>query len=361
MAIILTYSTSLPVIKIARMGGQYAKPRSQEFETIENVTLPIYRGDIINDSNFTLYDRTPDPRRMLTAYHLSAQTLNIMRAFSSGGFADLNRLDLHFLKDSQLSLAYYETVTRIQQCLGFIRAIGIHPDNPIFRTTKMYTAHECLLLPYEECLTRQDSISQQWYDCSAHLLWIGERTRQLNGSHIEFLRGINNPIGIKISHQFDPVEILDMINILNPHNEIGRLIIMTRMGADHLKTRLPELISLIQNNSLHVAWCCDPMHGNTFTIRTRDGRRIKTRSLQYIMNEINVYLAIHQRYGTHPGGLHLELTGLNVTECIGGDIDKIQPHDLPQYKSKCDPRLNALQSLDIALNINLFEKKNLDL
>ena len=350
MSLILTYGSSLPIVKIGRFAGQYAKPRSNEFEYVNGEKLPIYRGDIINGISES--QRIPDPNRMLKAYHLSSQTLNILRAFSSGGFADLNRLDLWdltFVSENPSNRMYQNIFQNTQKCIQFMRAVGVDISNPIFKTTQLYTAHECLLLPYEESLTRKDSITQEWYGCSGHLLWIGERTRQLNGSHIEFIKGINNPIGVKISENFNTNEILEMIKILNPDNELGRLMLITRMGAKNLKEKLPELIHIVKNNSLNVAWCCDPMHGNTFSQSVGDSK-IKTRSFEDIVEEIIVYFEIHKSCGTYPGGIHLELTGMNVTECLGGNVQDIKEDDLiKNYKSTCDPRLNGIQALEIAL------------
>lgn len=358
MSLILTYGSSLPVVKVGRMAGQFAKPRSNLYETIDNVTLPVYRGDIINNIAFTEEARQPDPNRLLTAYHISSQTLNILRAFSSGGLADLNNIELwnlNFLMKYKELEPYKHLTNMIKKTIKFIQAIGINTENPIFKSIKFYTAHECLLLPYEECLTRRDSISKNWYDCSAHFLWIGERTRQLDSAHVEFIRGINNPIGIKISSNFNATEIIELIKIINPKNELGRVTIITRMGPKKLKEKLPELINIIKNNSFNVAWCCDPVHGNTIEVINNStdnssGTKIKTRLFKNIMEEINVFFDIHKNMGTFPGGIHLELTGLDVTECIGGYLQDIKETDLiNNYISNCDPRLNGVQALEIAM------------
>jgi 3-deoxy-7-phosphoheptulonate synthase len=341
MGLILTFGSGLPVTKIGRMAGQFAKPRSDEFEKDGRLT---YRGDIINDIN----NRTADPNRMLEAYYQSVQTLNILRAFSYGGYADINRVhawNLDFVEKTVEGSMYRNLADKVDQSLRFIKGLGINTRDDKFISTDIYTGHECLLLNYEEPLTRIDSISSKPYCCSAHLLWLGERTRQFDGAHIEFMRGINNPIGIKLSDKIEPEELINLLNILNPDNIPGRIVLITRMGAEKLRKKLPSLIKIIQNNALNVVWCCDPMHANT--IKTSNGT--KTRPFDFIKNEVIAFFEIHKKAGTYPGGLHLELTSEDVTECTGGDINKINEIDLQKtYLSQCDPRLNGIQSLELA-------------
>lgn len=341
MGLILTYASGLPVTKIGRMAGQFAKPRSEEFEKDGRLT---YRGDIINDIN----NRTIDPDRMLQAYHQSAQTLNILRAFSNGGYADINRVhewNLDFVEKTVEGSMYRNIANSVTKSLNFIKGLGINIRDDKFTTTNIYTGHECLLLNYEEPLTRIDSITNQPYDCSAHLLWLGERTRQLDSAHVEFMRGINNPIGIKLSGNITPEELINLLDILNPKNIPGRIVLITRMGATKLKEKLPSLIKIIQENSLNVVWCCDPMHANM--IKTQNG--VKTRPFELIKKEVIAFFEIHKEMGSYPGGLHLELTNEDVTECTGGDVDSINEYDLYKaYLSQCDPRLNGMQSLELA-------------
>ena len=370
MGMILTYAKGIPICKIGRNGGQFAKPRSDEYEIINNTKVLTYRGDIINDIN----DRTPNPERMLDAYYQSLQTINILRAFSNGGYASINRIhawNLDFVEKTKEGSKYRELANKVTKSLQFIKGLGVNINDDKFTTTNIYTSHECLLLNYEEALTRiysssfflkkkdevtleekldfssNDSRTNKSYVCSGHLLWIGERTRQIDGAHVEFMRGINNPIGIKLSEKIKPDELVDLINILNPNNIPGKIVLITRMGI-HLKNKLPELIRVVQKNAFSVVWCCDPMHGNT--IKTKDG--IKTRTFESIKNEVIEFFKIHKKLGTYPGGLHLELTPDNVTECIGGEIDTISESDLSKmYLSQCDPRLNAMQSLELAFII----------
>jgi 3-deoxy-7-phosphoheptulonate synthase len=341
MGLILTYASGLPVTKIGRMAGQFAKPRSDEFEKDGSLT---YRGDIIND----IHNRTVDAKRMLEAYHQSTQTLNILRAFSNGGYADIGRVhewNLDFVEKTVEGSLYRNLANKVDQSLRFIRGLGINTRDSQFTTTKIYTGHECLLLNYEEPLTRVDSISKRTYDCSAHLLWLGERTRQLDGAHIEFMRGINNPIGVKLSDTITPEELIKLLDILNPDNIPGRVVLITRMGAIKLKEKLPSLIRIVQKTAHNVVWCCDPMHANT--IKTPSG--IKTRPFELIKKEVIAFFEIHKKMGSYPGGLHLELTNEDVTECTGGDINSINETDLYKaYLSQCDPRLNGMQSLELA-------------
>jgi 3-deoxy-7-phosphoheptulonate synthase len=350
MGLILTYGSGLPVTKIGRMAGQFAKPRSEEYDTDGLLT---YRGDIINDIN----DRTPNPQRMLHAYYQSVQTLNILRAFSYGGYADIKRVhawNLDFVEKTIEGSKYRILADKVSQSLQFIQGLGINTRDDKFIATNIYTGHECLLLNYEESLTRYDSRTNKPYDCSAHLLWLGERTRQLDGAHIEFMRGINNPIGVKLSDKISSEELIKLLKLLNPNNIPGRIVLITRMGAIKLKEKLPELIRIIQNNGLNVVWCCDPMHANT--IKTVSG--IKTREFDLIKNEVIEFFNIHKKMGTYPGGLHLELTNENVTECTGGEINGINESDLNKaYYSQCDPRLNGMQSLELAFIVADLLKK----
>lgn len=354
MGLILTYGSGLPVTKIGRIAGQFAKPRSDEFEIVNNTKMLTYRGDIINDID----NRVPDPKRMLDAYHQSTQTLNILRAFSSGGYADINQVhtwNLDFVEKTNEGSKYRKLAEKVTQSLKFIKGLGINTKDDIFKQTNFYTGHECLLLNYETALTREDSRTNTYYNCAAHLLWLGERTRNIDGAHVEFLRGINNPIGIKISDKISTTEFINLINILNPTNKPGKIVIITRMGATKLKMHLPELIKSVQNSGLSVVWCCDPMHANT--IKTT--QNIKTRNFNDIKNEIITFFTIHNKLGSYPGGLHLELTGQDVTECIGGETNTIKELDLEKnYLSQCDPRLNSMQSLELAFLVaDLLKQK----
>jgi 3-deoxy-7-phosphoheptulonate synthase len=354
MGMILTFGSGLPTTKIARIAGQFAKPRSEEFETINNNQVLTYRGDIIN----SLDDREPNPERMLQAYYQSAQTLNILRAFSYGGYADINRVhswNLDFVEKTIEGSKYRKFADKVTNSLKFIKGLGININDNKFKSTNIYTGHECLLLNYEEALTRNDSRSNKPYDCSAHLLWLGERTRQLDSAQVEFMRGIKNPIGIKLSDKISKDELIELITILNPDNIPGRIVLITRMGKK-LSEKLPELIRIIQKNAFNVVWCCDPMHANT--IKTKSG--IKTRNFQDIKDEVMNYFIIHKKMGTFAGGLHLELTSDNVTECIGGETNSINEIDLDKlYLSQCDPRLNCMQSLELAFYVAELNNKYL--
>lgn len=354
MGMVLTYGTNLPTIKIGRIAGQFAKPRSEEYEKIDEKKILTYRGDIIND--YSINNRDPEPERMLNAYYQSIQTLNILRGFSSGGYADINRIhlwNLDFAKNTHEGSTYNNIANKITKSLKFLNGLGVDTNSDIFRKTDFYTSHECLLLPYEQALTRKDSTTNKYYDCSSHFLWIGERTRQIDGAHIEFLRGVNNPIGIKLSDKVNIEEIIKIIKILNPENIPGRITLIIRMGAENIKNILPKLIEKIKQENLLITWCCDPMHANT--IKLSNG--IKTRNFNDIKNEIFEYFKVHRMMNTFPGGIHLELTSKNVTECVGGKINKIKESDLlTKYLSHCDPRLNPIQSLEIAFMIaNLSE------
>lgn len=348
MAIVLTFAGRCPVTKVARMAGQYAKPRSSDFETIDGVTLPSYRGDIINSFEFTESARRPDPNRLLDAYHRSAATLNLLRAFAQGGLADLhqvNRWNMAFLKNNPLKERYQDMASRIQDTLDFMDVIGINAKNSAtLHETSLFTSHEALLLNYEQALTRIDTLTGKPYNCSAHMVWIGERTRQLDHAHIEFFRGINNPVGVKVGPGMKEDELITLIDALNPENDPGRLTLITRMGAGNLAENLPRLLRRVKEEGRHVVWSSDPMHGNTFT----SSSGFKTRNFDAILSEIKEFFAAHEAEGTHAGGIHLEMTGQHVTECTGGAY-QISDDDLAQaYKTQCDPRLNADQVLEMA-------------
>jgi 3-deoxy-7-phosphoheptulonate synthase len=351
MAVVLTFGGQKPVVKIGRIAGQFAKPRSTELETINGVSHPSYRGDIINGIDFNEKSRLPDPQRMVSAYNQSTSTLNLLRAFAQGGLADLNQVhqwNLDFIKKSPLGKRYETLAGSIEDSLAFMNACGINPATaPQLRETTLYTSHEALLLPYEQALTRCDSLTGKWYDCSAHMLWIGDRTRQIDHAHIEFLRGVENPIGIKVGPSTDPEELLRIIDIVNPHNEAGRLNLIVRMGADKIAAHLPALIRAIEREGKNVVWSSDPMHGNT--IKAPNG--YKTRRVNDILREVQQFFQIHKAEGTYAGGVHFEMTGRNVTECVGGAF-QITEHDLAQrYHTYCDPRLNADQALELAFLI----------
>ncbi|MCG7535477.1 3-deoxy-7-phosphoheptulonate synthase class II [Pseudoalteromonas sp. OOF1S-7] len=347
MAVVLTYGGKCPVVKIARMAGQYAKPRSSDYETINGVALPSYRGDIVNSFEFTEEARIPDPKRLLTAYHHSASTLNLLRAFAQGGLADLHqvsRWNMSFVAANPMKEKFQQLANRIQEALEFMEVCGIDSSvTPSLKETHLYTSHEALLLGYEQALTRRDHLSGDWYDCSAHFVWIGERTRQLDHAHIEFFRGIKNPIGVKVGPGMKPDELIQLIDALNPDNIPGRLTLITRMGADILPEKLPALVRKVQEEGRKVVWSSDPMHGNTEKASTG----YKTRSFNNILREISQFFAVHKAEGSYPGGVHLEMTGQHVTECIGGAYG-LSDEDLAQrYRTQCDPRLNADQVLEL--------------
>lgn len=351
MAVVLTFGGQKPVVKIGRIAGQFAKPRSADMETINGLSLPSYRGDIINGIDFNEKSRVPDPQRMVTAYNQSTSTLNLLRAFAQGGLADLNQVhkwNLDFIKKSPLGERYETLAGSIEDSLAFMNACGINPATaPQLRETTLYTSHEALLLPYEQALTRCDSLTGKWYDCSAHMLWIGDRTRQIDHAHIEFLRGVENPIGIKVGPTTVPEELLRIIDIVNPNNEAGRLTLIVRMGADKVADHLPALIRAIQREGKNVVWSSDPMHGNT--IKAPNG--YKTRRVDDILREVQQFFQINKAEGSYAGGVHFEMTGRNVTECVGGAF-QITEHDLSQrYHTYCDPRLNADQALELAFLI----------
>lgn len=348
MAVVLTYSAGVPVVKVGRIAGQFAKPRSSSTETVDGVSLPSFRGHIVNDDAFNEIARVPDPQRLLAAYHQSAATLNLVRAFTKGGFADLSRVhswNVDFVANSPAGRRYEELAAGIDRALQFMRACGISTDSePELHTVDLFTSHEALLLGYEESLTRVDSLTGDWYDCSAHMLWIGERTRQLDHAHIEFMRGIRNPVGVKLGPSATPQDALDLCQTLNPDREPGRLTLISRMGKDKVRTALPPLLAAVRDAGHPVVWACDPMHGNTFV--APGGQ--KTRHFEHILEEIAGFFAAHREEGTHPGGIHVELTGENVTECLGGGHEILDSHLSDRYESVCDPRLNGSQSLDLA-------------
>lgn len=357
MAVVLTYAGASPVVKVGRIAGQFAKPRSSPTETRDGVTLPSYRGDIVNDNAFTAEGRTPDPRRQIEAYRQSAATLNLLRAFAQGGYANLASVHqwmLGFVKDSPQSRRYMELADRISEALGFMQACGLDlARHPELRTTELYTSHEALLLGYEEALTRIDSTSGDWYCTSGHMLWIGDRTRQLDHAHVEFLRGIKNPIGLKCGPSMKPDDLMRLIEVLDPENEPGRLTLIARMGADRVGDLLPPLVRAVQREKRRVIWSCDPMHANTIS----SGSGYKTRPFDRILQEVKGFFAVHAAEGTIAGGVHLEMTGQNVTECTGG-ARAISDEDLnDRYHTFCDPRLNAEQSIDIAFLIAELLKK----
>jgi|TARA_B100000780_G_scaffold274739_1_gene240212 3-deoxy-7-phosphoheptulonate synthase len=348
MAIVLTFAGRCPVTKVARMAGQYAKPRSSDFETINGVKLPSYRGDIINSFEFTEAARRPDPQRLVEAYHRSSATLNLLRAFAQGGLADLhevNRWNMAFLENNPQKDKYLDLSRRIQDTLEFMDVIGINATNtPSLHETSLFTSHEALLLNYEQALTRIDTLTGKPYDCSAHMVWIGERTRQLDHAHIEFFRGINNPVGVKVGPTMEEDELIRLIDALNPNNDPGRLTLITRMGADKLEANLPRLLRRVKAEGRNVVWSSDPMHGNTFSASSG----YKTRNFDAILSEIKQFFQAHEAEGTYAGGIHLEMTGQHVTECTGGAY-QISDEDLKEaYKTQCDPRLNADQVLEMA-------------
>lgn len=348
MSAILTFAGRMPIIKVGRLAGQFAKPRSNDSEIIDGVELPIYRGDIINSVDSTLQGREPNPKRMLQAYNQSAATLNLLRAFAQGGFADLNEVhkwNMKFVKNNAFGKKYEALAQRITEALEFMKACGINTKNTQqLKETEFYTSHEALLLNYEEQLCRKDSLTSKWYDCSAHMLWIGERTRGLDEAHIEFLRGVDNPLGVKISTSATKDDIMGLCDALNPHNESGRLNIIVRMGADKIKSKLPQLLKEILPEGRKILWSIDPMHGNT--IKANNG--YKTRAFDKILDEVKAFFEIHKSYNSFAGGIHLEMTGQDVTECIGGGMKITESTLSSNYNTQCDPRLNATQAIELA-------------
>ena len=358
MAVILTSGINVPVTKVGRMAGQFAKPRSSATETIEGKALPSYAGDIINDIEFIDEKRIPDPQRLLKAYSQAASTLNLLRAFADGGYADLrhvNSWNMGFVKSGPQGERYRHLAHQIQESLNFMEALGVTSDNtPQLRKVSFYTSHEALLLPYEEALTRIDSTSGDIYDTSAHFVWIGDRTRFKDSAHVEFCRGINNPIGIKCGPTLNVDDLIDLLDILNPNDDAGRITLITRYGHDKIESYLPKLIRRVKDEGRTVVWSCDPMHGNT--IKSNSG--IKTRKFNRILSELKQNIQIHKAEESHAGGVHLEMTGQNVTECTGG-LDDISDADLnDRYRTHCDPRLNANQAIELAFLIADELKQN---
>jgi len=348
MAVVLTFAGGKPVVKVGRIAGQFAKPRSEPIETQGEVTLPSYRGDIINGMNFEPAEREPDPERLLKAYAQSSATLNLLRAFASGGYADLyniHKWTLGFVADSPQGARYRELTEKISESLAFMAAIGVTPEShPRLHQVEFFTSHEALLLNFEEAMTRVDSTSGDWYDTSAHMLWIGERTRQLDGAHIEYMKGIKNPIGMKCGPTMEPDDLLRLIDVLNPANEPGRLTLIGRFGADKIADRLPRLMAATKKAGRSVVWATDPMHGNTLKASTG----YKTRPFDRILAEVKSFVEIADAEGVHPGGVHLEMTGQNVTECTGGARAVTEGELADRYHTHCDPRLNGEQALELA-------------
>jgi 3-deoxy-7-phosphoheptulonate synthase len=348
MAVVLTFAGGKPVVKVGRMAGQFAKPRSEPIETVDGVTLPSYRGDNINGMEFDPVSRAPDPERLLRAYAQSASTLNLLRAFAGGGYADLHnihRWTLGFVNDSPQGARFRELSDRISESLTFMEAIGVAPrTHPDLARVEFFTSHEALLLGFEEAMTRVDSTSGDWYDVSAHLVWIGERTRDLDGAHVEFMRGIKNPIGVKVGPGVQPDELIRLIDALNSDDEPGRLTLYGRFGADKIAARLPRLMDATRRDGRRVVWAIDPMHGNT--LKAANG--YKTRPFDRILSEVRSFIEIAEAEGVHPGGVHLEMTGQNVTECLGGARALAEGELGMRYDTHCDPRLNGEQALELA-------------
>ena len=347
MAVVLTYGAALPVVKMGRLAGQFAKPRSADTETIGGVTLPSYRGDIINAMGFTAEERVADPERLIQAYNQSAATLNLLRAFAQGGYADLHKVhqwNLGFVADSPQGERYRDLADRLGETLAFMAACGLTSETtPQIRETDFFTAHESLLLPYEQAMTRVDSTSGDWYDTSAHFLWAGERTRQVDSAHVQFLGGIGNPVGCKAGPTQTPDELLRLIDALNPENEAGRLSIISRMGHDKVSALAP-LVRAVKREGRKVVWICDPMHGNT--VKSANG--FKTRHFDRILDEVRAFFDVHRAEGTWAGGVHVEMTGRDVTECVGGAKAVTEASLGHRYHTHCDPRLNAEQSLELS-------------
>ena len=351
MAIVLTYFTGVPVIKVGRIAGQFAKPRSNSTETVDGVELPSFRGHIVNNIDFSADERVPDPQRLLTAYNRASSTLNLLRAFTKGGFADISHVhqwNREFVADSPSGQRYEALADEIERAVKFMEACGITSETLAeLRQVDFFTSHEALLLDYEEALTREDSLTGDWYDCSAHMLWIGERTRQTDGAHVEFLRGVKNPIGCKVGPDATSEEVLEICESLNPERIPGRLTLIVRMGAEKITDRFPPILQAVKESGHPVVWVCDPMHANTFTA---EGGR-KTRHFEDVLTEVSGFFAVHRSEGTHPGGVHLELTGDNVTECLGGGTEVVDSDLEERYETMCDPRLNGSQSVDLAFRV----------
>ncbi len=348
MAVVLTFASKLPTVKVGRMAGQFAKPRSADTEEIEGVSLPSYRGDIVNDMAFESAARAPDPERMIKAYNQAAATLNLLRAFSNGGYANLHQVHAwthDFMGRSPWTKKFKDVADRISEALDFMQACGISPETvPQLKTTEFYTSHEALLLPYEQALTRQDSLTGGWYNCSAHMLWIGDRTRFEGSAHVEFLRGIGNPVGMKCGPSLEPDALLKMLDTLNPNHVPGRMTLITRFGHDKIEAALPRLVRAVKASGHPVIWSCDPMHGNV--VKAANG--YKTRPFERILAEVRGFFAVHRAEGTFGGGIHIEMTGQNVTECTGGAVDISELSLADRYHTHCDPRLNAAQSLELS-------------
>ncbi|HEY9189650.1 MAG TPA: 3-deoxy-7-phosphoheptulonate synthase class II [Sulfurovum sp.] len=358
MNMVFMYGTGKPVIKVGRIAGQFAKPRSSDFEEVDGVSLPSYRGDIINSIEFDEAARVPNPKNMLKAYNQSAATLNLLRAFSRGGLADLKKVhqwNLDFIKDNPLGKRYDELSTKIDHAMKFMAACGLDSDTiPQLHQTTLYTSHEALLLNYEEALTRQDSETGEWYDCSAHMLWIGDRTRDLKEAHIEYFRGIQNPIGCKVGPTMGEDELIELIDALNPKNEEGRLNLIVRMGASKIREYFPKLLKRVRDEGKNVVWSCDPMHGNV----EKSSTGFKTRDFDNILSEVQQFFAIHEEMGTVAAGIHLEMTGNDVTECTGSTSCAITAEGLAsRYHTQCDPRLNASQALELAFMLSDTESE----
>ncbi|MFW2853301.1 class II 3-deoxy-7-phosphoheptulonate synthase [Sphingomonas sp. TX0543] len=363
MAVVLTFASKLPVVKVGRMAGQFAKPRSAPTETIDGVELPSYRGDNVNDIAFTPESRIPDPARMVQGYSQSAATLNLLRAFAGGGYANLHQVHRwthDFMGRSPWAAKYAETADRIGEALEFMAACGLDPETvPQLAQTQFYTSHEALLLPYEQALTRQDSLTGDWYDTSAHMLWIGDRTRFEGSAHVEFLRGVGNPIGVKCGPSLEADALLRLLDLLNPARTPGRITLITRYGHDKIEAAFPRLLRAVTREGHPVVWSCDPMHGNVVKAATG----YKTRPFERILAEVRGFFAVHRAEGTHAGGIHAEMTGQNVTECTGGAIDVTEQALADRYHTHCDPRLNASQSLELAfllaemLNTEMAERR----
>jgi 3-deoxy-7-phosphoheptulonate synthase len=351
MAVVLTYSAGVPVLKVGRIAGQFAKPRSAGTERHGDVELPSFRGHMVNDLAFTAEARTADPERLVQAYHQSASTLNLLRAFTKGGFADLNRVhewNREFVATSNEGRRYDAIANEIDRAMRFMAACGIDLSaERRLHEVDLYTSHEALLLGYEEALTRCDSLTGDWYDCSAHLLWIGDRTRQVDGAHVEFLRGVHNPVGCKLGPDATPADAVELCEALNPERVPGRLTLISRMGADAVGDALPPLVAAVRAAGHPAVWVCDPMHGNTFTSPTGH----KTRHLDDVLREIRGFFAVHRALDSWPGGVHVELTGDDVTECLGGAEEVLEADLESRYETTCDPRLNARQSVDLAFRV----------
>jgi 3-deoxy-7-phosphoheptulonate synthase len=348
MAVVLTYGASVPIVKIGRLAGQFAKPRTRPTETRDGTELPVYRGDAINGVDFTAQARTPDPARLLRAYHCSAVTLNLCRAFATGGYADLHQVhawNQDFVSRSPAGQRYERLAGEIDRALAFMRACGADPEE--LRAVELYSSHEALVLDYEQALTRRDSRTGLMYDTSAHFVWVGERTRDAGGAHVEFASGISNPVGVKIGPDAKPGDVLALIARLNPGQDPGRLTLITRMGAGRIRDALPPLVSAVIAEGINVPWICDPMHGNTFEAPSGH----KTRRLRDVVDEVQGFFEVHRNLGTHPGGIHIEFTGDNVTECVGGSHEIVADDLYQRYETACDPRLNRSQALDLAFTV----------